>query len=164
MAVRPPSDAVVALRGMGRRWRGLFAGLDEDESPDSLASRPGADGRSALDHATHATRTISLLDRALEQVLVDDGVVLHPAVTDASQREWPSVDQGVDATVDELVHAAARLADRADRVSADDWDRPAQVAGGGEVDALGLLWEAVDATVAELRAAEATVREVRGRT
>jgi hypothetical protein len=148
---------------MGRRWRGLFAGLHEDESPDALAQRPGGDGRSALDHATHATRTISLLDRALEQVLVDDGAVLHPAVTDASQRDWPSVDQGVDTVIDDLAHAAERLADRADRVSAGDWDRRAQVAGGGEVDALGVLWEAVDAAVAELRAAEATLREVRGR-
>ncbi len=163
MAVRPPADAVVALRGMGRRWRGLFAGLDEDESPDALAHRPGADGRSALDHATHATRTITLLDRALEQVLVDDDAALHPAVTDASQREWPAVDQGVDAVIDELVDSAERLADRADRVSAGDWDRRAQVAGGGEVNALAVLWEAVDAVVAELRAAEATVREVRGR-
>ncbi len=164
MAVRPPADAVVALRGMGRRWRGLFAGLDEDESPDALARRPGADGRSALDHATHATRTITLLDRALEQVLVDDDAALHPAVTDASQREWPTVDQGVDAVIDELADVAERLADRADRVSAADWDRRAQVAGGGgEVDALAVLWEAVDGVVADLRAADATVREVRGR-
>ena len=82
MAARPPSDAVVALRSMGRRWRGLFAGLDEDESADALAHRAGADGRSALDHATHATRTLSLLGRALEQIVVDDDAVLHPAVAD----------------------------------------------------------------------------------
>jgi hypothetical protein len=163
MAVRPPSDAIVALRGVGRRWRAIFSGLGEDESPDALAHRPGGDGRSALDHATFATRTISLLDRALEQILVDDDAALHPAVTDPAQREWPSVDQGVDAVIDELADTAARLADRADRVSAGDWGRRSAVAGGGEVDALAVLWDAVDTTVAELRAAEATVREVRGR-
>ena len=77
MAVRPPADAVVALRSLERRWRGLFPGLSDDESPDALAHRPGADGRSALDLATHASRTLSLLGRALEQSLVEDGVVLH---------------------------------------------------------------------------------------
>ena len=164
MAVRPPSDAVVALRGMGRRWRGLFAGLDEDESPDALAQRPGADGRSALDHAACAARTLRLLDRALEQLLVDDEAVLHAAVLDPAQRERPSPGADVDAAIDELAHAAEQLASRADRVAAGDWDRRAPVAGSSaEVDALTVLWDAVDTAVAELRAAEATVREVRGR-
>ena len=163
MTVRPPSDAVVALRSMGRRWRGLFAGLDEDESVDALAHRAGASGRSALDHATHATRTVSLLGRALEQIVVDDDAVLHPAVADASQREWPASPTGVEETIDELAHEADRLADRAEQVPADDWTRRASVAGGGDVDALSVLWDAVDASVAELKAAEATLREVRGR-
>ena len=163
MAARPPSDAVVALRSMGRRWRGLFAGLDEDESPDALAQRPGADGHSALDHATHATRTLSLLGRALEQVVVDDDAVLHPTVTDPSQREWPEATAGVDDAIDELAHEADRLADRAGQVAAADWTRSATVAGGGEVDALTVLWDAVDSAVTELKAAESTLREVRGR-
>ena len=163
MAVRPPSDAVVALRSMERRWRGLFAGLAEDESPDALAHRPGGDGRSALDHATHATRTLSLLGRALEQVMVDDHAALHPAVADAAQREWPASTAGVDETIDELAHEADRLADRADQVASGDWTRRATVAGGSEVDALAVLWDAVDSAVAELKAAEATLREVRGR-
>jgi len=163
VATRSPADAMVALRSMGRRWRGLFAGLDDDESADALAHRPGADGRSALDHATHATRTLSLLGRALEQVVVDADAVLHPAVADASQREWPSSTAGVDEVIDELAHEAEKLAGRADRVSADDWTRRSAVGGAGEVDALSVLWDAVDSTVAELRAAEATLREVRGK-
>jgi hypothetical protein len=163
MATRPPSDAVVALRSMGRRWRGLFAGLDEDESADALAQRTGGDGRSALDHATHATRTLSLLGRALEQVVVDDEAVLHPAVANDTEREWPSSASGVDETIDELVREAERLADRAEGVTAGDWARRASVAGGGEVDALGVLWDAVDSAVSDLRAAEATLREVRGK-
>ena len=163
MPARPPSDAVVALHSMGRRWRGLFAGLDEDESADALATRPGADGHSALDHATHATRALSLLGRALEQIVVDSDAVLHPAVTDASQREWPAATTGVDEAIDELVHEADRLADRADGVASGDWTRQAKVADGGEVDALTVLWDAVDSAVAELKGAETTLREVRGR-
>ena len=163
MAVRPPSDGVVALRSLGRRWRGLVAGLREDESPDALARRPGADGRSALDHATHATRTISLLDRALEQIVVDDDAVLHPAVADAEPREWPATESSVDEAIDELAHGAEQMAARAERVASGDWARRAKVEGGGEVEALSVLWDAVDGAVADLRAAEAVLREVRGR-
>jgi hypothetical protein len=165
VAARPPADAVVALRSLGRRWRGLFAGLGEDESPDALAHRVGGDGRSALDHALHATRTISLLGRAAEQALVDDDAVLHPAVGDASQRGWEGQAAGtVDEAIAELVHEAERLADRVDRVTADEWRRRARVAGqDADVGVLEVVWDAVDSAVADLHAAEATLREVRGR-
>ena len=162
---RPPADAVVALRSLGRRWRALFAGLGEDESPDELAHRVGGDGRSALDHALHATRTISLLGRAVEQALVDDDAVLHPAVGDPSQRAWEGQEAGtVDAAMAELAHEAERLADRIDRVTADEWRRRARVAGqDADVGAMEILWDAVDTAVADLKGAEATLREVRGR-
>jgi hypothetical protein len=160
---RPPADAVVALRSMGRRWRGLFAGLDDDESPDALARRPGADGRSALDHAAHATGTLRLLDRALEQIVVDDDATLDPAVTDPAGRGWPASSGGVDEAIDGLAAHAERMADRADRVPSGDWTRRTAGAGGHEVDALAVLWDAVDTAVADLKAAEATLREVRGR-
>ena len=165
MAARPPADAVVALRSMGRRWTGLFAGLGEDESPDDLAHRVGADGHAALDHALRATRTLSLLGRAVEQILVEDDAVLHPAVGDPGQRAWDGQEAGsVDDAIAELVHEADRLADRAGRVSASEWSRRARVAGAdADVGALDVLWEAVDSAVAELSAAERTLREVRGR-
>lgn len=165
MAHRPPNDAVVALRSLGRRWRGLFAGLGEDEAPDDLAHRPGADGRSAIDHAVHATRTLSLLGRAVEQALVDDDAILHPAVADPAQRTWEPVgDVTVDAAIDELAHEAERLADRVERVTADEWTRRARVAGhDADVSPLEVLWDAVDTALAERKAAESTLREVRGR-
>ena len=150
---------------MGRRWKGLFAGLGADESPDDLAHRVGADGHAALDHAVRATRTLSLLGRALEQILVDDDPVLHPAVGDPAQREWEGQEAStVDDTIAELVHEADRLADRAGRVTAPEWQRRARVAGhDADVGALDVLWDAIDSAVAELNAAERTLREVRGR-
>ena len=165
MATRPPADAVVALRSLGRRWRGLFAGLGDDESPDDLAHRGGSDGQSSLDHAVRATRTLSFLGRAVEQALVDDDAVLHPAVVDPAQRTWDDQAAGsVDEAIAELVHEADRLADRVARVTAQEWQRKARVAGqDGEVDPLGILWDAVDSAVTELNAAERTLREVRGR-
>jgi hypothetical protein len=164
MTVRPPSDAAVALRSLGRRWRGLFAGLDEDESPDALARRAGSGGHSALDFAAHATRSLELLDRALEQVLVSDAPALPSAVGDADQRGWPAIDGPVDEAIDRLVAVAERLADRADHAPAADWRRPATVEGSDvATDALAILWDAVDTSISDLRGAEMTIREVRGR-
>jgi hypothetical protein len=162
---RSPADAVVALRSQDRRWRGLFAGLGEDESADDLAHRVGSDGRSAIDHARRAARTISLLGRAVEQALVDDDATLHPAVTDPTQREWDDPAPGsVDDALAELAHEATRLADRVERVTASEWQRHAKVAGqDATVRPLDVLWDAVDTTVAELKAAEATLGEVRGK-
>jgi hypothetical protein len=143
----------------------VFAGLGEDESVDALAHRPGTDGRSALDHALHATRTLSLLGRATEQALVDDDAVLHPAVRDPAQRIWDQpTAPAVEEAIAELAHEAERLAARIEHVSADEWQRRVRVAGqDADVGPLEVVWDAVDSALADLKAAEATLREVRGR-
>lgn len=164
MSPRPPADAVVALRSLGRRYRGLFAGLGDDESPDDLAHRNGSDGRSAADHVVAATRTITFLGRALEQVLVEEDPVLHPAVADPAEREWPDAEGAVEARIDELAAEAERLADRVAHVPATDWDRHARVAGhDATASATVILWDAVDTAVAHLKDAQRTLAEVRGR-
>lgn len=162
MAPRPPADAVVALRSLGRRYRGLFAGLEDDESPDDLAHRNGPDGRSALDHVVAATRTVAFLGRALQQTLVDDDPVLHPAVLDAGEREWPDATGTVEEVVNELGREAEAVADRVEHVGADAWTRAARVARHDQTTtALQILWDAVDTAVEHLRAAEAVLRSVR---
>jgi len=164
MVIRPPSDAVVALRSMGRRWRGLFAGLGEDERPDDLAHRVGSDGHAALDHLTAATRGLTFLGRALEQTLIEEDPVLHPAVADAGEREWGAAAGSLEEALVELDHVAEALAHRAERVTASEWGRQARVArSDATTSALAVLWDAVDSAVAHLRAAERTLREVRGR-
>ncbi|MET0729084.1 MAG: hypothetical protein ABWZ76_12380 [Acidimicrobiales bacterium] len=164
MAPRPPSDAVVALRSLGRRYRSLLSGLGDDESPDDLAHRNGADGRSALDHVVAATRTIAFLGRAVEQVLVDDDPVLHPAVLDPAEREWPDATGTVEDALDDLTIAAERLADRTEHVGAQAWSRQARVARHDTtVSALTILWDAVDSAIAHLKSAQRTLAEVRGR-
>jgi len=163
VAPRPPADAVVALRSLSRRYRGLFAGLSEDESPDDLAHRIGAGGRSALDHVVAATRSITFLGRAVEQTLVEDDPVLHPAVLDAAEREWPDATGTVEERVDELAWEADALADRVEHIGADQWSRAARVASHDQTTtALAILWDAVDTAVAHLRNAQATLDEVRG--
>lgn len=162
MTVRPPADAVVALRSLGRRYRGLFAGLADDESPDDLAHRNGSDGRSALDHVVAATRTITFLGRALEQVLVEEDPVLHPAVLDRAEREWPAASGPVEDRLSELAWEADHLAERAQHVAARDWGRHARVARhDATASAAAVLWDAVDTAVEHLKAAERTLAEVR---
>jgi hypothetical protein len=164
VAPRPPSDAIVALRSLDRRYRAVFAGLGDDESPEDLAHRKGPDSRSALDHVVAATRTITLFREALEQVLVEDDPVLDPAVVDPARRELPTAVGTVDELLSELAWEADSLADRAERVAAADWSRKGRVADRDvTVTAAELLWRAVDAAIAHLRAAERTLEEVRGR-
>jgi hypothetical protein len=153
---------VVALRSLGRRYRGLFAGREDDESPDDLAKRPGPDGRSALDHVVDATRTITLAGGRLRQVLVEDDPVLPPAADDARPRGSSGATGTVDERLSELAWEADALADRAEHVSASGWARTARVEGADAVvTAADLLWDGVDGAIAHLRAAEATLEQVR---
>ena len=155
MTVRPPADAIVALRSLDRRFRRLFDHLGPETSPDDVAHRNGPDGRSAADHVVAATRTLTFLGRALEQTLLEDDPTLHPAVADPAEREWPEATGDIDDRLSELAWEANALADRLERVAATDWARQARVAGhDGTISASGLLWDAVDSAVEHLRAAE----------
>lgn len=155
MIVRPPADAVVALRSLDRRFRGLFDLLGPETAPDDVAHRNGPDGHSAADHIVAATRTLTFLGRALEQTLLEHDPVLHPAVADPTRREWPDASGEVEDRLSELAWEANALADRLDGVAAADWARKARVAGfDATVSASGILWDAVDSAVAHLRAAE----------
>jgi hypothetical protein len=161
---RPPADGIVALRSLGRRFRGAFATREEDESPDDLAHRAGADGRSALDHVVAATRTLTFLGRALQQISIDEDAVLHPGVGDPAQRDWPEASGTVEDLVAELAREAEALADQADRLGASEWARRARVAGqDADVSAADVFWDAIDTAIAHLKQAEKTLQEVRGR-
>ncbi len=159
-----PADGAVALRSLPRRFRELFTGFDDDEKPDDLVHRAGADGHSALDHAAHVPRALALIGEALRKTLTSDQPVLHAGVVDERDREWPDgYAEGLDDVLDLLEAEAVALAYRVERASADDWARAATVAGGQQVTALDLLQEAVRTGVGHLRAAERTLNEVRGR-
>lgn len=162
-----PPDAQVALRSYPRRFRALLAALDEDERPDDLAHRPGAGGRSALDHAADAAATFRLVTDALGRVVAGDRPeVPAGAVDEAARAGTPPLagsrtTSGVLADLDE---AAGTLADRIGAVAAGDWGRTAVVAGTGrEVTALDPVREAVRTGRARLLDAQRVLSEVRGR-
>jgi hypothetical protein len=159
-----PSDAVVALRGLERRYRGLFAGLGEDESPDDIARRAASNGWSPLEHVVAAARAIDAARRALDAVLTRDHPLLDVTDVDPGARPKPGTPNGtLHERLAELGLEANELAERAEHVPAHDWDRLGSLddSSGRRVSALDILRAAVDAGVTHLRAAEYALDEVR---
>jgi hypothetical protein len=164
-AALTPHDVVGALRSFPRRYREETA-LRDDEDPDELWHRPGPAGRTVLEIAVDTVRSLSLLDRALEQVLVTGQPALHPAVTDRHAREYDVAAHGSVAEVlDELDHVAGGSARRAERAPADDWLRTGRVTDetGSVVTALDIAREAVDTGAVNLREIRATMAARRDR-
>ncbi len=158
MSLRPPRDAAVALRSLPRRFRGTFAALDEDESPDALARRIASDGTTALGHLIAASRVVAHANHTLAEVLSADDPLVEPIAY-----ETPLDPSGtIEERISELGWETDALADRVDHVSADEWGRRGRAGGGADVlSAVDLLWRGVDAAVAHLKAAERTLAEVR---
>jgi hypothetical protein len=157
-----PSDIVVALRGLERRFRGLFAGLGEDETPDDVAHRV-VSGWSPIEHIVAAAWAIAAVDRALAAVLTSDTPTLRAADVDPAARPKPG---GVTGTVherlSELGLEANAAADRVEGTPARDWTRTGIVEGTGrEITALDIARLAVEAGVTHLRAAEEALAKVR---
>jgi hypothetical protein len=160
-----PSDAVVALNSLQRRYRGLFAGLSDDESPDDVAHRR-AGGWSAADHAVAATRFIAGAHRALARIVTADSPTVPATDVDPTAASSPNAPPGpVDEFVVELGAEANRMADRIEHVPGGDWTRTAVVddGSGRTVTALDVARAAVDAGVTHLRKAEKVLATVRGR-
>lgn len=157
-----PSDIVVALRGLERRYRGLFAGLGEDESPEDLAHR-AAGGWSPIEHIVAGAWGIAAADRALAAVLTSDSPVLDPADVDADARPKPGAVTGtVHERLAELGLEANAAADRVESTPARDWTRTGVVGDTGRtVTALDLARQAVRVGVAHLRGAEEVLAAVR---
>jgi hypothetical protein len=158
-----PADAAIALRGFERRYRGLFAGLGDDEAPDDVARRQ-VSGWSAIDHVVASARAIGAADRALAVVLSSDDARVAPEDVGAAPRPHPGSPTGnVHARLAVLGFEAVALADRIDGVPADDWRRTAAASGTGrEVTALDVVRAAVDAGVSHLNAAQKVLAAVVG--
>jgi hypothetical protein len=153
-----PSDIVVALRGLERRYRGVFAGLGEDESPDDVARRV-VGGWSPIEHVVAGAWAISAADRALASVLADDSPTLDEADVDPGARPKPGAVTGnLHERLAELGFEANAAADRVEATTAADWARTGAVgATGRTVTALDLAKLAVEAGVSHLRAADDAV-------
>jgi hypothetical protein len=161
------SDIVAGLRGLERRYRELFDGLAEDESPDDLARRPGPDGWTVLDHIVAATQAIAAADRSLARVLTADAPTARPDEVDPVGARRPPLATASAGSVDErlaeLGRVATAAADRIEGVPSRAWSRPATVADGSgpTMTALDLARAMLAAGVHHLRAAGDVLPTVR---
>ena len=161
-----PSDAVVALRSFGRRWRGAMALLDKEDDA-VLRRRPAAGVWSALEYLAHTRDAIAVNGWAMTEALAKDHPVLEwPGGADPSA---PADDHPVSTTPDadsglaELAANCEQVATRADKVDPGDWRRPATLRGGRdeEVDALWFLHHAVHEGSHHLRDVQRVLETVR---
>lgn len=126
-----PSDIAVTLRGLERRYRGLFAGIGEDESPDDVARRV-VDGWSPIEHIVAAAWGIAAADRALAAILTEDDPVLDPDDVVPERRPKPGAVSGtLHERLAELGLEANAAADRVEATGAREWERTGTVAGEG---------------------------------
>lgn len=151
-----PSDAVVTLRSLPRRYREAFAPPKRRARAEVIGPR----GVSALGLLDNTVGTLSVLERALEQIVISDRPVLHAGVLDPAEREFAG-SGSVDAALDDLEAVAESFAERVGRASPDAWTRTGTVAGAragnggtGEVTALQVVQEAAATAVDNLKTAD----------
>jgi hypothetical protein len=133
-----PPDAIVALRSLPRRFRATVMPVPDDiPTPEAV--------RTALDAAGTAAARLDAIGAQLRQVVLNDSPEIAAP---------PPASPGDPGTaLDRLTAAATGLADLAAAQPAGAWVRAGQ-RGGTTVTAAGLLREAVQAGVEQLRVAE----------
>ncbi|MCP3857944.1 MAG: hypothetical protein GY698_25020 [Actinomycetia bacterium] len=160
-----PRDAAIAVRSFERRFQEATFSLDDpNDDHGGLAAFVGSRGESALTIVTRASRTLGLLQAAVDDILDHDNPELTAGVMDAGQRpRWPEARGDLAAEVAVLGREAAQLAERIEHTRAADWSRSARVAGpdGQTVDALDVVREAVRTTSVDLVSATETMTEAR---
>lgn len=145
-----PADAVVAMRSWPRRYRTELLPVD-DPSIEARAVTIGVGGRSATDLAADTVRSLTLLERALHDVLVGDDPVLHPAIIDRPARHWDAaVAESPGQVLAQLDDVADSFAAAIERTDASEWTRSGTCAGR-RVSALDLVGEAIDTAASNLR-------------
>jgi hypothetical protein len=155
-----PADAAVALRSLPRRYRGILVRPEDEQEGDNPVTRPGASGWSAVAHAAYAVDAIDRADEALRSVLVHDRpTVVVPAIDPPA----PAPAGPPASVLDGLKAVTDALATTIENTGGEQWLRPAEASGGGQVTAVDIARVAVHAGVHHLRLAEAVLREVVGR-
>jgi len=150
-------DVAAALRSFPRRYDMAIteAALARTVAPEEIAARKGDDGTSALDHLLDAVSSLTLVERALIQVLRTDNPALHPGVLDPTHRDWdPPMGTSLDTMLDMLRDQCEYLGTHVADTPSSEWSRPGHIADGERLTALDLAREAVRVGSTNLRAME----------
>lgn len=149
-----PVHLIATMRSLPRRYRAAVTGHPE-LSPVEVGAlvTPEPDGRRVVDLIGDTVRTLALVERSLELVVLGDHVVPAAAV-DSSERHWPTDCDTLGVELDALDDVATALADRIESVGDRDWERTGRLTGGGTVTAIELAREAARTGAEHLRAIE----------
>ena len=130
---------------------------------DEVANRPGADGRSGLDHIAAATARLVAAGRALRTALVSPTVRIDRTLIEAASPTSVSGHSGhLDAELDQLERAAVALAEVIDSADPNQWLVARPTTETGTANPLDVLRATVGVVLDHLRALERVLREVRG--
>lgn len=138
-----PTDLTAALRSFPRRYREALA-VEPEEDLDELLRRGRAEARPLADELVDAICTLTVVQRALGEIIRSEQPVLHPSVVDPTLRDW-APPPGLDApTLLEMFEDVANgLAADVERVPSVDWERTGRVADGPAVGAIDVVREGV---------------------
>ena len=119
-----PRDAVGAMaRENAAEWRGLLA------HPD-VRMRPSDDRWSGLEYACHVRDVFRLYDQRLQLMLAEDDPLYPNWDQDEAAISGRYDEEDPEGVADDIETAAARLADRFDEVTDDQWQRPGRRSDG----------------------------------
>lgn len=154
-----PSDAIVTLRSLRRRFREVLTRPGVLEAPgDQIHLRPG-DGRlSPAEHAAWTVTALSAVHRVLRTVQVEANPSIELPPVDV-RPPVDSGDQGAETLAAAVGDAAEALADDMAGTPGSDWTRIAQTPQG-PVTALDIARLAVRIGAEHLRAAEQALASV----
>jgi hypothetical protein len=153
-------DVAIALRSFPRRYRTRIAEASalHATSPDELMVRTAPDGTNGTSHLCDVVSTLTLVERALDQVLHSDDPALHPAVMDPAVRDWdPPMGTSIETMLEMLDQQCDDLANQVDAVHTPDWSRPGHLADGESLTAIDLAHEAVRVGSTNLAALQRTL-------
>lgn len=171
-----PTDAAVAIRGFERRFRQAvnaprpddvgdeaFEGLDADVDPEEMVNRVGQQGRSALDHVALAAGRLELAASEVQAALVTDTHKVDHSLAEIEVVHTPSHSGHLEGELERLGKAADKLAHTIEHSDGSWWLLPRHTDNGGTATALELVQATVAFTLDRMHAAQAVLREVRGR-
>jgi hypothetical protein len=154
-----PSDAVVTLRSLPRRFAAALALPEDQQRPDDVVHRrPASGGLSAIEHAAYTVVALPQLGDALRMVLTRDNPDLSTPPLEPDP-PVPGAAASTDEVVNQLATAAESLAKDVSNVSTHEWTRTGRV-GSQTVTALDVVRGAVQLAIFHLRETERTVSEV----
>ncbi len=119
----PADEAIVAIRGFGRRYRAPLTRLLRGEDESVLRARPAPETWSALEYAAHVRDVFAKYAGWVSLILAEDGPVLEGLTPDEEVVALAYNTQVPATVVAELADRAESLASAFEAVPADGWQR-----------------------------------------